>query len=235
MSATINSSIQDEELIHHRNSYISNNSTHLSKIHNQKINISIWQRKLDRAIIDMGKHLLRENTEIQFSEVVEPKQFLKMLNKEFGSSNITLPLFEDISSLVNLFCSLFGEDRAWVRLDSIDKPMCPRFHTDYVKCRLVTTYVGPATQWLPHDLVNRSKLGHGNQGQPDDKSGLFLEDNDIEQLDLGDVALLKGESWEGNEGGGLVHRSPHDEKGYNRLYMTIDFLETYINIYRKYN
>ena len=66
--------------------------------------------------------------------------------------------------------------------------MCPRFHTDYVKCRLVTTYVGPATQWLPHDLVNRSKLGHGNQGQPDDKSGLFLEDANIEQLNVGHVA-----------------------------------------------
>ena len=112
--------------------------------------------------------------------------------------------------------------------------MCPRFHTDYVKCRLVTTYVGPATQWLPHELVNRSKLGHGNQGQPDDKSGLFLENTDIEQLNVGHVALLKGESWAGNKGAGLVHRSPHAKNGYNRLYMTIDFLDTYLNIYRKY-
>lgn len=235
MSTTMNNSIQSEELILRRKSYVSNNASQLSKIHNQKINISIWQRKLDHAIVDMGKHLLNENNKIEFSEIVEPKNSIKLLHKEFGSSNKTSALFEDIYSLVNLFCALFDEDRAWVRLDSIDKPMCPRFHTDYVKCRLVTTYVGPATQWIPHDLVNRSKLGHGNQGQSDDKSGLFLEDKDIEQLDVGHVALLKGESWEGNEGGGLVHRSPHDEKGYNRLYMTIDFLETYINIFRKYS
>ena len=24
-------------------------------------------------------------------------------------------------------------------------------------------HIGPGTQWLPHKLVNRSKLGHGNQ------------------------------------------------------------------------
>ena len=60
----------------------------------------------------------------------------------------------------------------------------------------------------------------------------FIEKiTDIEQLDIGHVAFLKGESWKGNNGSGLVHRSPHEDKGYKRLYMTIDFLETYINIY----
>ena len=49
------------------------------------------------------------------------------------------------------------------------------------------------------------------------------------------VALLKGESWKGNNGSGLVHRSPHDKKEYKRLYVTIDFLETYLNIYRNYS
>lgn len=234
MNITIDSSIEDGALIHHRNSYISNDSSQLSKIHNQKINISIWQRKLDSELMDIGNYLLRNNNEIQLSEVVEPRHTLDVLNKEFGSSKKTVPLFKDIYNLVNLFCNLFDEKRAWVRLDSIDKPMCPRFHTDYVKCRLVTTYVGPATQWLPHELVNRSKLGHGNQGQPDNKSGLFVENADIEQLNVGHVALLKGESWEGNEGAGLVHRSPHAKNGYSRLYMTIDFLDTYLNIYRKY-
>ena len=113
--------------------------------------------------------------------------------------------------------------------------MCPRFHTDFVKCRMVTTYIGPGTQWLPHKLVNRSKLGHGNQGQPDNKSGLFQKNVTIEQLEIGHVALLKGESWLGNEGAGLVHRSPHTSNKYNRLYMTIDFLETHINIYRNFS
>ena len=130
-----------------------------------------------------------------------------------------------------MFCKLFDQKKLWLRLDGIDHPMCPRFHTDKIKCRLVTTYVGPGTQWLPHNLVDRKKLGFGNDGKPDDQSGLFQSKQDIKQLDRGHVALLKGESWEGNEGAGVVHRSPHSEGNYKRLYLTIDFVESFINIY----
>jgi hypothetical protein len=100
--------------------------------------------------------------------------------------------------------------------------MCPRFHFDRIPCRLVTTYHGKATEWLPHRVVDRSKLGNGNQGQPDDKSGLFHHKNDIHRLKEGDVALLKGEKWQGNEGAGLVHRSPPVLSGEYRLLLTLD-------------
>jgi hypothetical protein len=111
--------------------------------------------------------------------------------------------------------------------------MCPRFHVDKVPCRLVTTYHGIATEWLPHHCVNRSKLGAGNAGKSDEQSGLFQHPNNIHQLHQGEVALLKGESWEGNEGAGLVHRSPSMPVTQNsalkntfserRLLLTLDF------------
>ena len=46
---------------------------------------------------------------------------------------------------------------------------------------------------------------------------------DIEILETGAVALLKGEFWEGNEGCGLVHRSPRIEDKSRRLLLTLDF------------
>ena len=70
-------------------------------------------------------------------------------------------------------------------MDAIESPKCPRFHDDNLKCRLVSTYKGPATQWLPHSLVNRDKLGDGNNGMPDEESGLFLKDTDIKELNTG--------------------------------------------------
>ena len=156
-----------------------------------------------------------------------------ILVDEFGSEKNSLNLIDDISELAYMFCDLFKIDRAWIRLDSIDTPMCPRFHADKVKCRLVTTYVGPATEWLPHHLVDRSKLGHGNNGLPDHESGLFSDINSIEQLETGHVALLKGEGWDGNQGAGLVHRSPHAKNRYKRLYMTIDYDDLFFSIYKK--
>ena len=235
MSIILESSIKNTLSENYPNSFNTDDSVQLSEIHKKNVNISIWERKLNNKIIESGKYMLDKNSKIQFSEVIKPKNTLDILKREFGHSEEYLFLFKDISKLVKIFCELFEENRAWLRLDAISKPMCPRFHTDYVRCRLVTTYVGPGTQWLPHHLVNRSKLGHGNQGQPDDKSGLFQKNVKIEQLEVGHVAMLKGESWDGNDGAGLVHRSPHAEKEYKRLYMTIDFLETYLNIYRNYS
>ena len=235
MSIILESSIKNTLSENYPNSFNTDDSVQLSEIHKKNVNISIWERKLNNKIIEAGKTILDNNPKIEFSEVVKPKNVLNMLKRELVHSKEGLFLFNDISKLVKLFCELFDEDHAWLRIDAINKPMCPRFHTDYVRCRLVTTYVGPGTQWLPHHLVNRSKLGHGNQGQPDDKSGLFQKNVKIEQLDVGHVALLKGESWDGNNGSGLVHRSPHSENEYKRLYVTIDFLETYLNIYRNYS
>jgi len=102
--------------------------------------------------------------------------------------------------------------------------MCPKFHVDRIPCRLATTYQGVATDWLPHEQVDRSKLGHGSDGKADDESGLFNSVADIQHLQCGDVALLKGDLWEGNEGAGLVHRSPDITDNACRLLLTIDFI-----------
>ena len=46
----------------------------------------------------------------------------------------------------------------------------------------------------------------------------------IEQIVSGEVALLKGEKWHGNEGFGLIHRSPQLAPGERRLILTLDWL-----------
>tara|TARA_B100001778_G_scaffold141720_1_gene116400 strand:- start:189 stop:908 length:720 start_codon:yes stop_codon:yes gene_type:complete len=217
---------------HFRSSYSSIDSAKLSEIFNENINISIWERQLDTALQQAAEEILSKDSELNISLVPQPRDIRKLLISELGSTSNILKLINDISFIAGMFCELFDLKRAWIRLDAINKPMCPRFHADKLKCRLVTTYVGPATQWLPHQLVDRTKLGDGNDGQSDEKSGLFIKKTDIEQLDTGHIALLKGEAWNGNKGAGLVHRSPHSENDYRRLYMTIDFEELYISIYK---
>ena len=215
-----------------KSAFITTDLSKISEIYQEKINISIWQRKLDRSITKSSEHILNKNPYLEFSEVLQPGDVKKSLSSAMGLSKEMLPFFDDVFQMVSMFCKLFDQKKIWLRLDGIDHPMCPRFHTDKLKCRLVSTYLGPATQWLPHNLIDRSKLGYGNEGKPDSESGLFISEDSIQQCATGDVALLKGESWEGNDGAGLVHRSSYKEGSYKRLYMTIDFLETYINIYK---
>ncbi|WVM90722.1 DUF1826 domain-containing protein [Halopseudomonas pachastrellae] len=44
----------------------------------------------------------------------------------------------------------------------------------------------------------------------------------IRRLTEGDVCLLKGSGWVGNEERGIVHRSPAVAAGQQRLLLTID-------------
>ncbi len=67
---------------------------------------------------------------------------------------------------------------------------------------------------------------YGGGGLPDHESGLYSNANDIQKLSIGDVALLKGESWIGNEGVCLVHRSPAVPYGTNRLLVTLDMSDS---------
>ncbi|MNJ05207.1 hypothetical protein D3C73_1663800 [compost metagenome] len=46
--------------------------------------------------------------------------------------------------------------------------------------------------------------------------------DNIQRLQAGDVAVLKGEKWQGNEGAGLVHRSPSGHQ--RRLLLSLDWL-----------
>ena len=153
---------------------------------------------------------------------LSPQDAFTPINKALGSSELTAVLSDDIAELVEMYCYLFDLGKVGLRLTALDKAMCPRFHVDKVPCRLVTTYQGVATEWLPHNVVDRSKLGHGSEGKTDEQSGLFSKLGDVQQLTSGDVALLKGESWEGNEGAGLVHRSPSMSAGERRLLLTLD-------------
>lgn len=64
--------------------------------------------------------------------------------------------------------------------------------------------------------MSRSKLGDP-AAEPKDPTL-------IRQLQSGDVALLKGENWIGNEGAGIIHRSPQPPQGTRRLILTLDWL-----------
>jgi len=194
----------------------------LADIYQEDTNIAIWQRELSATLQDSVKDFLALNPGFQMSMSVTPQSAFSSVREFIGATNQS-ELSENIAQLVDMFCCLFELKRTGLRLTALDCAMCPRFHVDRVPGRLVTTYKGVATEWLPHQLVNRKKLGAGNNGLTDNQSGLFQSENDIEQLDCGDVALLKGELWEGNEHAGLVHRSPALSSGQNRLLLTLDF------------
>lgn len=119
----------------------------------------------------------------------------------------------DVAWLISAFACLLGARRIGVRVRTLDKAMCPRFHVDHVPVRLITTYAGVGSQWLEEGMIDRQLLGN-----PQAEPGQY------QQMLGGEVALLKGEKWQGNEGAGLIHRSPALAAGERRLILTLDWL-----------
>lgn len=193
----------------------------LADICQEDVNIAIWRRTTSARLEDAVEGFLAANPRFETAMTISPDSAHAKFSEATGGTAPT-ELVDNVAGLVDMFCYLFGLKRAGLRLATLNRAMCPRFHVDRVPCRLVTTYHGVATEWLPHQAIDRSKLGPGSSGQSDLDSGLFANQSDIQQLECGDVALLKGELWTGNEDAGLVHRSPAVPAGENRLLLTLD-------------
>ncbi len=224
MSAAIAEFVELEEKVESQPAPYSrgDHPTVLTDIYYDHINIAIWQRTFDRELAEAVSLFVNNNLGIKKSYNLSPDKAYEQLERSLGDVAESA-LLQDLANLVDMFCCLFDLGSAGLRLAVLDKAMCPRFHVDQVPCRLVTTYQGTATDWLPNDVVDRSKLGRGSHGLSDSESGLYRQSEEIHQLKSGDIALLKGERWEGNENRGLVHRSPAIPEDGPRLLVTLDF------------
>lgn len=191
----------------------------LSGILEDGVNLAVWERRLPLHIVEFGALLVALNEPLADSLVIELNNEDAVPNLQgLASSCRDLEGYEgfiaDVSWLVSAFACLLGAKRIGVRLRLLDKAMCPRFHVDHVPVRLITTYAGVGSQWLREGVMDRRQLS-----QPDaEPTGR------IEQIHCGEVALLKGTKWHGNEGYGLIHRSPALKADERRLILTLDWL-----------
>ncbi|KAB2527664.1 DUF1826 domain-containing protein [Pseudomonas sp. GXM4] len=193
----------------------------LTRILEDQTNLAVWQRQLPVHIADFAQLVLSLNEPLAESLCLElPDEDAEPDLAGLAAGLRDLQGFEgfmsDLKWLISAFACLLGARRIGVRLRVLDKAMCPRFYVDHVPVRLITTYAGIGSQWLEEGAMDRLQLGQAN-AEPQDPAS-------IRQLNSGDVALLKGEKWHGNEGFGLIHRSPQPAPGERRLLLTLDWL-----------
>lgn len=208
----------------YRRSVSSNTPDIFTKIYEEDVNIAIWQNTLSKDVQSSALKLVQQKPNLKAVITVTPDKALQLLTEHLPNIDGINELCQQITLMVDMFCTLFEIQQAGLRLIVLDRPMCPRFHVDKVPCRLITTLAGDSTQWLDNNDTDRTKLGAGNKGLSDDESDLFQDSQDINDLSTGDIALLKGEGWFDNGGGGVVHRSPNYNKNERRLLLTLDFI-----------
>ena len=195
----------------------------MTKIFQEHINVAVFERSLSPEIESYCQALIESGSQLNIRHAIVPEKCRDSLQSSLPDLTGKAAFVEDVALLVDMYSYLFELSEVGLRLQVLDRAMCPRFHIDKLGCRLVSTYLGKGTQWLSNRDVDRTKLGKGNKGLSDDESGIICGSKIIQEVDKGDVVLLKGEGWFGNEGLGAVHRSPAVPKGEKRLVVTMDF------------
>lgn len=193
----------------------------LTEVLRDEVNLAVWQRRLPAQIEDFAAALLAQGESLAQSmtlELATPDSApnLDGLVAQYADLPGQAAFLADVAWLVRAYACLLDAERIGLRLRVLDKAMCPRFHVDHVPLRLITSYAGVGSQWLEEGGMPRARLGDG-AAEPQDAAA-------IRQLQAGQVALAKGEKWQGNEGRGLIHRSPQPPAGERRLLLTLDWL-----------
>lgn len=115
-------------------------------------------------------------------------------------------LTKDVASLIARLAHLADARCLRVSFGAVRTDQCRKFHVDYVRYRLVTTYVGPGTEWLPDEAVRREALDHPPDCPCDANKEIVRDSSAIRHAAPGEVIVMKGALHPGQRG--LVHRSP---------------------------
>ena len=149
--------------------------------------LTAWLEGLEAARLPDLRVLVRPS---DFRAAVEPK----LEDCGLPAGDMRDLLIADAAALVGAFAQVTGSALVDVRLERVDHDACWKFHRDSVEARLVTTYRGPATEWVQPDQAARAlREQKGFEGP-------------LEQLRTADVAFFKGSR--AGAGSGIVHRSP---------------------------
>lgn len=196
----------------------------LASIYEPEVNLAVWEGGLDWSARLGAETLCRSRPGFTSNSRGHYDTAIADLQRRWPSDPALAPLLEAIATCARLFDELFEPPEIGLRVATLDRAMCPRFHVDRIPVRMIATFCGPGTEWLPNALVDRNRLGAREPGKPPATGAGIPEPVTPCSLSAGDVALMKGENWVGNEGNGLVHRSPAVAAHTPRLIATVDWL-----------
>lgn len=186
----------------------------LHEIRQASKNIAILERDISHLNSELTQIMTKPVEFRKTGTAIEIRTALKAyFEKQF---QFCPALLSDILKQLKQFKAVSGAESFRLLFTIVTTDMCRRFHTDINSLRLLCTYVGPGTLWLPDGIVNQKAfIAQRNKEQ------IAVDEHQIQQVAAGDVIILKGALYP--EANPIVHRSPSvEEKGECRLLLRID-------------
>ena len=194
-------------------------SKDLCKILDAQVNM-VTLKRVPSRVTQAAFGALAENMKGEFRSLVTEATYAAELKAFLGQFNTTAIqreiILSEVGQLLTMMLKLGSERRAQLVFGLIDSDHCRLFHADHNELRMVCTFRGKGTEYLLNADVNRDGLGQGtNDGH--------IAGRPIQRLGTFDVGIMKGERFLGNDGNGLVHRSPPRLDGDSaRIFLAID-------------
>jgi len=169
------------------------------------VNLVSWHRELPVGL-DVQLVEWAQRFPARFDEVVAlPSDDLSAATRGLAEPARTW-LMMDIAALLARFAHLADARRLRVSLGAVRTDKCRKFHVDFIRYRLITTYVGPGTEWVPDAAVRREALDHPPDCPCDANEKIVQDASAIRYAVPGEVIVMKGALHPNHRG--AVHRSP---------------------------
>ena len=196
------------------NAAIGDHPSVFEQIHAKEKNIAILQRNID-ALQEELTWLASQTIECRASGTFE--EIAKNLSAFKESLDFSCDLFfKDAFSLLEAFAKTTQASHFRLLLATVESSMCRKLHTDVNDLRLLCTYIGPGTVWVPDEAINQEALQARKSNEE-----IVLDEKLIQQAATGDVVILKGALYPDAQP--ILHRSPVlEQPGSRRLLLRID-------------
>ena len=126
----------------------------------------------------------------------------------------------DMSEICQIFCDTLNSKSVSFCLGT--ERGCSRYHIDNVPMRLLVTYMGQGTEWLPNEIANRAAF---EEGLPNEK--IVKDSSKIKSIKTFNVAIFRGGA------AGLLHRTPDSALKNPSILLRLDHESFWDNILKQ--
>ena len=193
--------------------------------------------KQDYQLIEIERKNMN-NSDSFFREIMyEPFRVIGKISKKNSSEDIKrilrdiIPLnsqtnsfyktwVSDMSEICQIFCDTLNSKSISFCLGT--ERGCSRYHIDNVPMRLLVTYMGQGTEWLPNEIANRVAF---EEGLPNEK--IVKDSSKIKSIKTFNVAIFRGGA------AGLLHRTPDSALKNPSILLRLDHESFWDNILKQ--
>ena len=128
---------------------------------------------------------------------------------------------KDMRKISTIFCDIMGSESISFSLGT--SRSCTRYHIDNVPMRLLITYFGQGSEWLPRSAANYKAYFKGKKNEK-----IIKDTTERKFIDTWDIATFRG----GTKG--ILHRTPESALKSPSLQMRLDH-STFLKDIEEYN